>query len=36
MFGIQVGSVTDVSLKVNEKDATARVRVEMELEPSVC
>lgn len=33
MFGIQVGSVTDVSLKVNEKDASARVRVEMELEP---
>ncbi|RUT24996.1 paraquat-inducible protein B [Asaia sp. W19] len=33
MFGIQVGSVTDVSLKVNEQDASARVRVEMELEP---
>lgn len=33
MFGIQVGSVTEVALKVDENTATARVRVAMELEP---
>ncbi|AOX17638.1 PqiB family protein [Kozakia baliensis] len=33
MYGIPVGSVTGVKLDINQKEASARVRVDMEIEP---